>query len=50
METLQELLRKLSILVEGFISDMLTKSSYLQAPTIVEDSNDETTDEDKWET
>ena len=30
-------------MVEGFVSDMVTKSSYLEAPTIVKDSN-ETTD------
>ena len=29
-------------MVEGFISDMLPKSSYLQAPTIVKDSNETT--------
>ena len=29
-------------MVEGFINDMNLKSSYLQAPTIVEDSNETT--------
>ena len=29
-------------MVEGFVNDMLPKSSYLQAPTVVEDSNETT--------
>ena len=29
-------------MVEGFINDMLPKSSYLQVPTIVKDSNETT--------
>ena len=33
-------------MVEGFISDMLSESSYLEAPTIVKDSN-ETTNENE---
>ena len=33
-------------MVEGFISDMLPKSSYLEAPTIVKNIN-ETTDGDE---
>ena len=35
-------------MAEGFISDMLPKSSYLEAPTILKDSN-ETTDGNKTE-
>ena len=33
-------------MLERFISDMISKSNYLQAPTIVEDSN-ETTNENE---
>ena len=36
-------------MVEGFISDILPKSSYLKVPNIVKDSN-ETTDGMKWGT
>ena len=41
-----ELMGRTLDMVEGFISDMLSESSYLEAPTIVEDSN-ETTNENK---
>ena len=41
-------IRKILNMMEGFISDILPKSSYLQAPTIVEDSHD-TTDGNEME-
>ena len=38
-EDVTKVMRKTLNMVEGFINDMLPKSTYLQAPTIVEDNN-----------